>query len=208
MMSTTLLLIPSKKGSGYFRSPIFFYGLHAIEKSRSFSASGPYLIQYPFFVASALSSEVFFLIILFHRESARQLLDHEEIIVDAEEHECHEREDDDLIDPIRPLDQDEDHHDDRSDPYETPCFFPGPSETEQSMVQMGIIAFERALPHHEHSPQSDPYRIEDHERKRDDQSSDLGASDDREIGEAKSEEHDAHISHQSKWFEFDHGGDE
>ena len=80
------------------------------------------------FIASAVFAEVF-LIVLFHRKPARKLLDAEEISVDAEEDQRHEGEDDDLVEPVRPLDEDEDHHDDGSDPNEAPGFFPGSSET-------------------------------------------------------------------------------
>lgn len=74
------------------------------------------------------------ILFFFHGQSARHLLRNEEIIVDAEEDERHDRKDDNLIQSIRSLDQNENHHDNRSDPHESPNLLSCPSESQKPMM--------------------------------------------------------------------------
>ncbi len=75
-----------------------------------------------------------FLIIFFEGETTWKFLDDEEIIIYTEENERHDREDDDLVQSVRSLDQNENHHDNRPDPYESPDFFSCPSESQKPMM--------------------------------------------------------------------------
>lgn len=61
------------------------------------------------------------------------------------------------------------------------------------MMQMGIIPFQWAFFHDKNSPQSDPDRVEDHQRKCNDKCSYFSSSDHGEICKCKSEKHDTNI---------------
>lgn len=130
-----------------------------------------------------------------NRQSTRYFLDHKYIVVDTKEDERHDGENNDLVASVRSLDQDKYHHNQWSNPYESSNLLSISSQSKQSMMQMGIISFEGIFFHDKNSPQSDPYRIKNYQGQRYDQGSYFRSSDDGEISEGESKEHNPHISH-------------
>jgi len=62
-------------------------------------------------------------LLLLHRQSAGEFLDHKEVDVEPKKYECHHSENDDFIESIRSLENHQYHHHDGPDPYEGSDFF-------------------------------------------------------------------------------------
>ena len=142
--------------------------------------------------------------LLLDRKSTREFFINKQIPIHSKKQHRHHHKNHNLWKSICSLEQHQHHHHKGPNSNKCPCLTSCHSKPQKSMMEMRIISFQWIFPQDKNPIQSNPYRIKNRKRKRNNQGSNLSTSSHSQISERKPKKHNPNISYQPERLKLNH----